>query len=63
MQTALIVSRSNTLIIQCNSYTIIFRFILKFCGNAINLKFEQPKVILKITIKTKVKKSKLKNDL
>ena len=37
MQTALIVSSSNTLIIQCNSYIIILRFILKFCENAINL--------------------------
>ena len=44
-------------------YTIILRFVLKFRDNAINLLFEQSKVSLKITSKTKAKKILLKSDL
>ena len=54
---------SNALIIQYNFYTTILRSILKFRENAINLLFELPKVISKITIKTKIKKTRLKSDL
>ena len=49
------IMRPNILIRQLNSYTIILRFISKFCEHAINLYFKQPKVVLKIKTKTKVK--------
>ena len=51
--------RSNILIRQLNSYTITLRFISKFREHTINLYFKQPKSVLKIKAKTKVKVKKI----
>ena len=53
------IMRSNILIRQLNSYTITLRFISKFREHTINLFFKQPKSVLKIKAKTKVKVKKI----